>query len=96
MTSEKSIVDVIRRYLKKIGAKTYKMHGGPHGHAGAPDIIGAYKGRPLALEVKRPGEDTTPTQKVELRGWEKAGAIAGKVTSVQEVKDLIAKGEPHG
>jgi hypothetical protein len=95
MTSEKSIVEAIRKYLKSIGAKTYKMHGGPFGHAGAPDIIGAYKGRFLALEVKRPGEDTTPIQKVELRAWEKAGAISGRVESLQEVKDLIAKGESN-
>ena len=96
MTSEKSITDAIRRYLKKIGAKTYKLHGGPHGHAGAPDIIGAYKGRFLALEVKRPGKDASPLQKSELRGWEKAGAIAGKVESVQDVKNLIEKGEQSG
>jgi len=95
MTTEKSIVDAIRRYLKGIGAKTYKMHGGPHGHAGAPDIIGALKGRFLALEVKKPGKDTTPIQKVELRAWAQAGAISGRVESVEEVKNLI-EGETHG
>jgi hypothetical protein len=46
MTSEKSIVEAIRKYLKSIGAKTYKLHGGPHGHAGAPDIIGSIPGAP--------------------------------------------------
>jgi Holliday junction resolvase len=92
MTSEKSIVDAIRKYLKSIGAKTYKMHGGPHGHAGAPDIIGAHAGRPLALEVKQPGENPTPIQRHELAAWEKAGAIAGCVRSVEDTKNLL-KGE---
>ena len=94
MTTEKSIVDAIRRYLKSIGAKTYKMHGGPHGHAGAPDILGCYtrcdgKAVMLCLEVKKPGEDPTPIQRHELAAWEKAGAKTGCVSSVQAVKDLL-------
>jgi len=89
MTSEKSITAAIQRYLKKIGGKVIKTHGTGFGQAGTPDLIGVLRGRSLALEVKRPGEDTTPLQKVELRKWAEAGAIAGRVESVQEVKDLI-------
>jgi hypothetical protein len=95
MTSEKSRIDAIRRYLKSIGAKTHKTHGGPCGHAGAPDILGAYAGRPLALEVKKPGGRLTRLQIKELAEWEKAGAISGQVESVQDVKNLL-KGEIHG
>jgi hypothetical protein len=91
MTSEKTIVAAIRRYLEDIGAKTYKTHGGPFSHAGAPDILGCLNGRALALEVKRPGAAVTQLQAVELRSWERAGAIAGRVESVQDVKNLLEK-----
>jgi hypothetical protein len=61
--------------------------------AGWPDIIGAWGGRPLALEVKRPGVGRlTKLQEMELERWKAAGAITGVVTSIGEVKDLL-KGE---
>ena len=92
MTSEKSIVTAIRKYLKSIGAKTHKTHGSALGHAGTPDILGAHAGRPLALEVKKPGGHLTKLQDHELAEWAKAGAIAGRVESVEDVKNLL-KGE---
>jgi hypothetical protein len=61
--------------------------------AGWPDIIGAWEGNPLALEVKRPGVGRlTRLQEMELERWKAAGAITGVVTSIGEVKDLL-KGE---
>ena len=98
MTSEASIVAAIRKYLKSIGAKTHKTHGSTLGHAGTPDILGVYtrcdgKVQMLALEVKKPGGRLTKLQDHELAEWAKAGAIAGRVESVEEVKKLI--GEPN-
>ena len=93
MTSERSITAAIQKYLKSIGAKAVKIHGGPMSHAGTPDILGAYRGTPLALEVKKPGGHLSKIQIHELLEWKKAGAIAGKVESVQDVKNLI-EGEP--
>ena len=94
MTSEKSIVEAIRKYLKSIGAKTYKTHGSALSHAGTPDILGVLAGRALALEAKKPGGRLTKLQDHELAEWRKAGAIAGRVESVEDVKNLL-KGEPH-
>ena len=88
--SEKSIVDAIRRYLKSIGAKVEKQHGTIYGRNGVPDLLGCYQGRCLALEVKRPGEKTTPLQQYELSQWIGAGAIAGRVESVKQVKELLS------
>lgn len=101
---EKAIVNAILKYLKIIGAKAIKIHGTPFSRAGTPDIVGAINGRPLALEVKRPGEEETRIQAHELRKWKEAGAITGVVTSVAEAKEILCseclltpkKGEPSG
>jgi hypothetical protein len=92
--TEKSITAAIRRYLKSIGAKVYKIHGSGMGVNGAPDLLGAYAGRPLALEVKQPGKCLTTLQEKELKELTAAGAIAARVESVEDVKNLL-KGEPH-
>ena len=89
MTTEKSITAAIRRYLKSIGAKVEKQHGGRFGKSGVPDLLGCYQGRALALEVKRPGGKPTPLQLKELSEWQQSGAITAKVESVEDVKKLI-------
>ena len=88
MSSEKSIEQAIRRYLKGIGAKVEKIH--PWAHNGVPDLLGCYRGKFLALEVKKPGGVLSPLQQRELRQWAEAGAIAGRVESVEEVKELLS------
>jgi len=91
---EKAIVNAIRRYLKEIGAKVVKTHGSVHGQGGTPDIIGVYQGRALALEVKCPGKKLTPLQEHELSDWEAAGAIAARVESAAQVKELLNRSIP--
>lgn len=88
-TSEKSIVNSIMRYLEKLPeCYVIKTHGSVY-VAGQPDLLGCYKGRTLALEVKRPGGKPTKLQQAVLKKWEAAGAIAAVVTSVEEVKELL-------
>jgi hypothetical protein len=89
MTTEKSITLAIRKYLKSIGAKVYKIHGHGMGTNGAPDLLGAYAGRPLALEVKVPGKKLNPLQEIEIAALIAAGAIAARVESVEDVKNLL-------
>ena len=88
-TTEKAIVNSIKRYLDKLpGCYVVKTHGSIYG-AGQPDLLGCYKGRMFALEVKRPGRRPTKLQQAVLKKWEAAGAIAAVVTSVEEVKELL-------
>jgi len=87
--SEKSITLAIRKYLKVVGAKVYKIHGHGMGTNGAPDLLGAYAGRPLALEVKVPGKKLSPLQEIEIAALTAAGAIAARVESVEDVKKII-------
>lgn len=87
---EKEVVDSIKNYLQAIPNLFYwKEHGGQFGTAGIPDIIICYKGRFIALEVKRPGGKPTLLQKITLNKIEKAKGIAKLVTSVEQVKEII-------
>lgn len=56
---------------------------------GISDIMGVYKGYPLAIEVKRPGEKPTEYQMDFLTKFAKAGGIAMVASSLEEmIKDL--------
>lgn len=62
------------------------------GFAGQPDITGFTRlGRPLFLEVKRPGLKAEPHQDAFLAFAARHGAICGVVHSVEEALALIAE-----
>ncbi|XBX04217.1 VRR-NUC domain-containing protein [Enterocloster clostridioformis] len=88
---EREIVAAIMRYLKDLpGCFAWKTHGGMYGTAGIPDIIACVGGRFCAFEVKQPGGRLSRLQEVTLKKIEDAGGVAGKVTSVEDVKRLLA------
>lgn len=92
---EREIVAAIMRYLKDLpGCFAWKTHGGMYGTAGIPDIIACIHGRFCAFEVKQPSGKLTRLQEVALKKIEDAGGVAGKVTSVEDVKRLLADLEP--
>jgi len=86
--TEAAITEAIMRWLRRQGAHVIKTYGGPY-RRGLPDLIGVYRGRALALEVKRPGGKPTALQEYELGRWAAAGAVAGLVTSVEDAKRLL-------
>lgn len=91
MTSERAIVRAILSYLNSLpGCVARKRWGGGMGVAGEPDIDACLQGRSLQLEVKRPGERPTLLQEKRLAEWRAAGALTGAVTSVADVKALLA------
>ena len=91
MTKERAIVRAILLYLNSLPrCLARKRWGGGMGVAGEPDIDACLAGRSLQLEVKRLGEKATALQTRRLEEWRQAGAIVGVVTSVDEVRALIA------
>lgn len=60
---------VVREYK---GKKRFTRFG----QAGMPDIIGIYRGRFLAIEVKRPGNKATMEQQMFLDGISRMGGLA--------------------
>ena len=92
---ERDIVAAINRYLATLGEDVFfwKEHGGALGTSGIPDIICCYKGRFLGLEAKLPGGRLTALQKQELEKINRAGGIARRVESVDDVKAVIAQAD---
>lgn len=91
---EAPITRKILNRLRKDGGFWVKFHGNPLSRRGHPDITGCYKGRYVAMEVKRPGGLLTTLQAATLREIQRAGGIAGVVTSVEEALDLLARATP--
>ena len=58
---------------------------------GCPDILGTFKGRFIAIEVKRPGCKPSPKQVFEMDKIIKAGGIAFIGTSWKEVREELWK-----
>ncbi|GHV07655.1 hypothetical protein FACS1894217_08850 [Clostridia bacterium] len=87
---EKDIVNQIQRYLKTVpNCFCWKEHGGMYGTAGLPDIICCLRGRFVAFEVKTPVGKLTKLQESTLTKIRNAKGYAYKVTSPQEVKEII-------
>ena len=87
---EKDIVKAILKYLKTVpNCFSWKEHGGMYGTAGIPDIICCYCGRFVAFEVKTETGKLTKLQEATIRKIKKAKGQAFKVTSVEEVKQIL-------
>lgn len=89
---EKSIVTGILKFLNSLPVCHARKVAGTDNQAGEPDIDACYHGQTLKLEVKRPkpfGNDGTKLQLATLEKWKAAGAIAGIVRSVDDVKAII-------
>jgi Holliday junction resolvase len=87
---EKDIVNQILRYLKTVPeCFAWKEHGGMYGTAGLPDIICCIGGKFVAFEVKTPTGKLTTLQSNTLQRIQRAKGYAYKVTSLQEVKEIV-------
>jgi hypothetical protein len=60
-----------------------------YGRAGLPDIMCCYRGRFVAFEVKTPTGKITKLQEATLRQINDAGGCAYKVTSLDEVVEIL-------
>ena len=78
----------ILAYLNKV-PNLYYMKAIVSNKRGIPDINLCYKGRYVALEVKRVGEEATPLQQYNLERVRKAGGIGEVVYSLEQVKEII-------
>lgn len=105
MTPERAIQNQICAYLKLRGAYVFihdsvgifdpsrgcfRRNNSPHRIRGVADILGIYKGRPLAVEVKTPTGRVSPHQKEFLKNWAAAGGIGFVARSVEDVIDQLS------
>ena len=87
---EKDIANQILHYLKTVpGCFAWKTHGSMYGVAGLPDIILCLNGRFVAFEVKTASGKLTKLQEITIQRINDANGKAFKVTSLEEVKEII-------
>jgi hypothetical protein len=93
---------VVRGIAKQYPASwVFKVVGSPYQMAGVPDLLVCIQGQLFGLELKhiKPGESmahaldrTTPRQRTQIARINRAGGIAGTVTTVKDALDLIGRG----
>jgi len=81
--------DLVRKILATLrlefGGVWFKIHGGANQEAGIPDIIGCYRGRFVAFEVKRGKHSrVSPRQRLVLDRISDAGGLSVVVESPLE------------
>lgn len=91
MKSEQAIQSDILKYLKSVGAYTIKVSAATK--VGIPDIICCYKGRFIAIEVKKPEtkNNVSALQKANIFMIEATGGIATVAWSKDMVIEFINK-----
>lgn len=67
----------------------YRKPKGKHHYNGIPDILGIYKGRMLAIEVKTKSGKTSDEQSKFLHRIIREGGIAGVARSVDDAREII-------
>lgn len=90
--SEASVVQNIVRHLTGRGAWVTKTHGGRYGKRGVPDLLACYRGRLVAIEVKRldaPASAVTELQRINIELIHRAGGIALVARSVDDVRPIL-------
>lgn len=90
---ESKVVKSIRRMIEQREGRCFKIHGGdnPFQEVGIPDLLCCYRGRFVGLEVKQPGKQPSPVQRVVLHEIVSSGGYASVVSSVEMVEHLLAE-----
>lgn len=90
MASENdAIVPRVMMALREMGAKAVKIHVDGYTEEGTPDILGCYRGRAFAFEVKNEIGEVSAKQAYELRKWAAAGAVTAVIRSPIEAIQLL-------
>lgn len=81
--------------LKSSGGFWFKTHGSPMQLAGIPDIIGCFKGRFIAFEVKRDATSKpTKLQAYMIRKIQDAGGIATVIWNADQAMQILSEVAP--
>lgn len=91
--SEADIQQEIEDHLKSLGRECWftrsRMDRATTQRCGIPDFLIVWRGKPLAIEVKRPGCKETREQAGELLWFNLAGGTSAIVHSLQEAKHVL-------
>lgn len=84
---ESRIEKELKTKIEAIGGKAFKFSS--PGNNGVPDRIVLYKGTSYFVELKRPGEDLRPLQKVVSKRFKKLGFKVHVIDSLEKVGEFI-------
>ncbi len=89
---ETRLTNKIRRTLQAHDPESvwYKIHGGPSQQRGIPDLLGCYRGRFVALEVKLDHRSkASPSQRLQLARITEAKGFSAVVRSPEDALEVI-------
>jgi hypothetical protein len=88
---EGKLVAKIKQQIKAANGKPFKIQASEDSHqeVGIPDLLCCVAGRFVGIEVKQPGEQLRPAQRVRLREIYDAGGFAAVVETVGQVAVLL-------
>lgn len=92
MNPETKLVAKILKRLRQQGGWWLKVHGGATQLTGVPDILGCYRGRFVAIEVKLPVPGriaASPRQRLILKRISQAGGFAIIATTPQDALKVL-------
>lgn len=91
MPREEVIVAAIIKYINSLDGGVAEKVQGTSMSSGKADINACYKGKSIRIEVKTPdhGNKASEKQKLNLKRWEKAGAICLIAYDLETVKTAI-------
>ena len=85
VTPETSLKRSARDFLRLYNIWTFPLTAGIGSHPGAPDRIGIYEGRPLAIEFKSRLGKLTDYQEQFKRVWESRGGLHITCRSIEDL-----------
>ena len=91
MPREEAIVAAIIKYINSLDGGVAEKVQGTSMSSGKADNNACYKGKSIRIEVKTPdhGNKASEKQKLNLKRWEKAGAICLVAYDLEAVKTAI-------
>ena len=84
-TPEAILTRSVKQLLKAAGIFHWKQYQTLGSHPGVSDILGCYRGRMIAIELKAPRGTVTPDQERFIQNVNDAGGIAFVAKSLDEV-----------
>ena len=88
---ESKLTTLIIKALRRKGGFWFKIHGSAYQTSGIADIVGCYRGRFIALEVKIPGKERTLSkrQRLMLLRVRQHNGVSAVVTSTEAALEVI-------
>ena len=86
---ESTLQKKVIKELRAQGCYVFKVVGGPAQQRGTADLLICADGRFVAIELKIPGKDAGPLQKIELQKVRNAGGKAEVFDDAENIRRFI-------